>query len=479
MQAAWVEWICATALLGSGPAADHAAPVSEAARPYRVVLILAHDVAPALPALSMRDLRYDLSLAAARLLGECWRLEIRFAPNPAGLPNPPAVTTDEGPPDKILLVRLDGRPGPTPPTAVVREFDAVLGAWGPSCTASLRRDADLPLQILRLCLRAFRPTAQIVGKEKGRARLSVRGAARIPQTSDVVLLGRREPLKILRIAADKPNEPEIVPWSYLVLRAESDAARRFSVEADVVSLFRDPLTRRSRTPLRLAAIACRIGDDSTTLVEFRSRTDDRPIVGYEVAARVLGQAGFASLGSTDYSGRIAVSAPTTSGRHSRDARVVEVHLLSGDLILARFPMVPGDRPLLVAQTSIDPLLPEMAGRVVAFQESLVDLAAQRKLLELRYQRAAADSNLPRMKEIVERLNALPDREDARRRLAELEESAKSRSLELGQRSLGLNLRRLFAQSQALLERSVPAGQYQIQAAEDAPPAAGAGDPAAP
>jgi hypothetical protein len=474
MQAGWLGWICATALFGSDRAADDAAPVSEAARPYRVALFLAHDVAPALPASSMRDLAVDLSTAAARLLGECWRLEIRLSPNLAGLPDPAFAETKEGPPDKLLLVRLDARPGPDPPTAVVREFDALMGEWGPPCTAALRRDPELPMQVLRLCLRAFRPTAEIVGKEKGRARLSVRGAARIPQTSDVVLLGRREPLKILRIAADKPNEPEVVPWSYLVLRAESDSARRFSVEADVVSLFRDPLTRRSRTPIRLAAIACRIGDETTTLVEFRTRPDDRPIVGYEVAARVLGQAGFASLGSTDYSGRIAVSAPTSSGRASRDARVVEVHLRSGDLVLARFPMVPGDRPLLVAQTSIDPLLPETAGRVVAFQESLVDLAAQRKLLELRYQRAAADSNLPRMKEIVERLNALPDREEARRRLAELEESAKARSLELGQRSLGLNLRRLFAQSQALVERSVPDGKYQIQAAEDAPPATGAG-----
>lgn len=458
-----MSWYVSLSIALLGPAGP--ADVSEAQRPYRVLVRFLHDPSPVLPSASMRDLIHDFSSAASRLLGKSWELRVEedVAAN-VHVADPPEIRDH----DKVIDLRIDLRPGRMPAVIRAREYDGLLKAWGPLKSARVRSDRDVPLQALRLCVDVFRPTAVILDRQRGQARIGVRGMALVPATSDVQLLANGEPLAIVRTIEGSDDPSTVVPWSFLVYRLGPHRSR-FQSDADVVSVFRDPLTRRSRQKIQLAAVACRAGDDAATVIEFRNREDNLPIIGYEVAARTLDQKGTVPLGSTDYSGSIRVSMQQVAGRGSRWARVCEMYLLSGDVVLTRFPVVPGQHSRLLAETPVDPLLPEFSGRVLSFQESLVDESARRKVLELRLSKAAEKSDLERMNELAAALNALPDRRSVLDRLDAMEQEMQSQADTLG-RKIGSNLRRLFLQTHSLVERAVPQERVVIKITEETVPA---------
>lgn len=453
-----LAWMLAVSVFGQAAEVD----VSEASRPYRLLVRLVHEPSPAFPKASMRDFVHDLAATAKQFVGDCWDLEIELQSSGGFVPDEsPKDATSH---DKIIEVHFQNLPGGSSATITAREYDRWARDWGPVKTIHWPWQRNLARNVFELCVDVFRPTASIVDKQRETARIAVRGLALVPSTSDIELLTNGEPLAILRTIDASEDPPTPVPWSFLVFRSGAQQSRLRS-DVDVVSVFRDPLTRRSRQKIQITAMACRVGDEPSTVIEFRNRDDGLPIIGYEVAGRAIDQKGVVSLGSTNYTGSIRVRQGQLGGRRRRAAIVCEMYLMSGDAVLARFPIVPGQHRKLLAETSIDPLLTQFSGRILAFQEGLVDEAARRKLLELRLKQAADKSDLERMTKLADAINDLPDRKSVLERLDGIETEIQSEADKLDKK-VGANLRRQILQTKALVERAVPQEKVLIKVTEE-------------
>lgn len=455
-------YLWALALAADAPAA--ARPL-EASRPYVVHATLDLPDTGA-PSGLREDLERSLQRLSQQVLGRAWTLDF-----PEAQANPEISPPIKEPGEKWFWIQLR-RSRRLPAWEIeAREYDALVGAWGPAATRSLRRDGDLDSEVLGAMLDAFRPVARVVGRERGVGELDLVGSIRLSQSSGQSIVSAGTPFQIVRQHLEEENRMEIVPWSYLTLLPEdAGGSPRITRRAEIVSVFRDPLTRRSRKKIELWGIACPPASPDHTVVTFLNRADDRPIVGYEVAVRLRGQPATFTLGATDDQGRANIGR-LERGSTRANSRVLDVMLKSGQTVVARFPLVPGTPAELTAKASTDPLLAEVAGATLALQEEVVDLAARRKIMELRLEKAAQEEQLEAARHWVDEINAMPNRVVLAERLEEIRSWSEQRSKDLKQKSVGPDVQRLLAQTERLLE-AVPKDKLaveQVDTPADSPP----------
>jgi hypothetical protein len=448
MTAAWLVAILISA---------EASPPSDALVPYRMSMRVAATGATGIAGPWWDDLRTGLHHAARRVRGEAWQLTIDAVSIEALNKNP----SNGEKADKVYAVRLDRPLGSAQLLATVREYDAILQAWGPPWQRSLATGETLPESLFALVDRAHRPVARVLGRQQGQVEISLRASALLPQSSGAQPAADGLPMTIVRLLGEPDAlERSVVNFSYLVYRAPATSGS-FTQRADTVSVFRDPTTRRSRKRMEIWAVGSPVSPSGRTELEFRTLTGDRPIAGYEVAVRPAGQTSIYSLGSTDHRGRATVRAEQVLSTLSKPAPLVDVLLLSGQTVVARFPLVPGAPEILLAKASIDPILPAVSGQILALQEEVVDISARRKLLELRLRRAAGENQLERTKAIADEINALPNRAVFEEKLASIRKSVDDQSKTAKQASLGSQVKRLFLQTERLLNQ-VPQEKVVIE-----------------
>ncbi len=402
----------------------------------------------------------DLATSARRLLGEAWNLELVDAPVSIRrqLPSTPKPTRD-GTVDKIFVARLRWNDLASAIELVSDEYDLSTRTWGGSSRRVISLDRRVGDAIVEAWLRSFRPLAEIVGRSRGKGEISLKGEALVSKASGIHFGRPGQVYTIYRQLADGSDVPTPVAWSYLILKPVSADTPRLVESTEIASLFRDPLTKRSRQKIKLWALGIAEADHGETQLTFQTRPGNRPVAGYEVAIKPWGEPATYSIGTTNYRGEINIRFP--DGVAPGESAVCEVLLLSGSTVVARFPLVPGSPKFLLAQASIDPLLAEISGTMMAMQEEIVDQSARRKILELRLRKAASENLLDKTKEIAESINAIPRRANFQERLDKVKEQVTARSKELKQNRIGSNVNRLFMQTERLIQ-AVPQDEVIIE-----------------
>jgi hypothetical protein len=422
---------------------------------------------PAISSPMVERWKADLMASAQRLLGEAWDLALVDAPVSVRrqLPDAPKARR-EGTVDKIFVARLRWIDRSSSIELVSDEYDLSTRTWGGSNQQVVSSDRRVGDAILESWLESFRPLAEIVGRSRGRGEISLKGEALISKASGIRFGRSGQVFSIYRQLADGSDPPAAVAWSYLILKPASTDSTKLVESTEIASLFRDPLTKRSRQKIKLWGMGIAQADRGETQVTFRTRPGDRPIVGYEVAIKPWGDPATYSIGTTNYRGEIDIRFPDGVARG--ESSVCEVLLLSGSTVVARFPLVPGSPKELLAQASIDPLLAEISGTMMAMQEEIVDQSARRKILELRLKKAASENLLDKTKEIAQSINEIPRRTSFQQRLDKVKEQVAVRSKELKQNRIGSNVNRLFLQTERLIQ-AVPQDEVVIETTTETVP----------
>lgn len=422
----------------------------ESERPYHVAIWLERHDLTSHQTIERTEFERALGRSMNRLLGDAWKAtfelpSIAFSSNVV-----PTLTRENAQSiDKIFHIIISPSDASGTRNVSLREFDRIVSNWTPTFESELFPDGDSAEEILRAMLTSFRPVAKILGRERGKVELSLRAQTLLPKSAAYRFATPGTPFIIVRTSTDSQKAPEVVPWSYLIDRTPSSDMRSLTTLSEIVSVFRNPVAGGDDATGKLYAVACTRPPEARTIVHFQNKETDRPIVGYDVAVRAIGQQSMISIGTTDVRGEVAVT-PVEFMTTGNSTPVIDVLLRSGQTVIARVPIVPGTPPECTVPIMLDPLLPEVAGKITSLQEDVIDIVAKRKVLERRLRKAEETKNTPLAQNIVDKLNAMPNRVTFAKELNTVRQTTDARSKELKQTSLGLNVKRLFSQTEFLL-----------------------------
>jgi hypothetical protein len=184
-----------------------------------------------------------------------------------------------------------------------------------------------------------------------------------------------------------------IDWTWLIVGNTEGAVAK----AQIVSGVAEPLELKfdGRTEY-LALSAPRLPRASTDIV-VRSRGSDRPLPDVEVFSQGLDEKVPQLIGRTNANGAVTVSS-------RRELEMIFIR--SGDDLLARFPLVPGIRPTVIARVDDNGRRLESGALVDRLNEELLDLAVQQAMLKVRFQRQVVRGNLDEAQKALAALKSL-------------------------------------------------------------------------
>ncbi|MCS7303962.1 MAG: hypothetical protein NZ602_02480 [Thermoguttaceae bacterium] len=376
---------------------------------YRVHLLVAVEPGPTWPDDQNERLAYHLATQSQTYIGALWEVRAEAAPPAlarkmlADLENLqeedlPAGWQKE---DKLLLVAVRASAGAYQIKA--REWDVRTRLFGAVASAMVVQPAKLGQVALHTLIEAFCPLARIDRPKQGQALLRPRGMAlpRPPGSPQWI-----KPGTILRPVlrkSDRQGNPisiKPVDWTYLVVQRLSPQG----LECRVYSALAASLAERRRGRIEMLALVVLPRQRPTVLVLADRNEPTKPLVGYEVFSYNPNQPELHALGRTDLRGQVLIPPSADGLRMLLVAR--------GGTPMARFPVVPG------LQERLQLLLPKDSPRLAAeaffrgFQESLLDLVAQREILLARMQLRLQKGQLEQAALLLEELEQLRRDRDA-------------------------------------------------------------------
>lgn len=469
--------------------------------PYRVQI----DVIPVGTALSSPD---NLASLVDRLQERCntrlrplWMSQVRPSRSKERLAfvdllnekipteGPPKETTDMEKVDKRILLLIEQQGSLL--KIRCREYDTALKRWGIVHEEERARVANIEESLIEALTQTFSPLIafEIDPKNPSLVSIQVRGSDLAAGNSfgnpppDTILLPFLR--RVDREGNPVPDGLSQVPWTYLVVPdlgpvspdlANSDLAGNASgntepnaeepgfesseepssnksTVADVYSHIRMPFGSRRRGRVEQLAIAVQHDPTLPTQLQLYAQQDESiPLEGYEVFIGKPGQGtDLTRLGRTDQTGSIVIP-------QSED--VLMAHVKSGSTVVASLPVAPGVNPLLRA-----PLLDERQrlaaeSKLSAMREQLIDLVAQRQILQSRIRRRIDAEDLETAEKLLRKLESLPGQAQFSQQLEQAEQFYRA-DHPLVQRRLD----RMFTQTRAVLGSSLDARETRKIAAE--------------
>lgn len=446
-------------------------------KPYRIALWLDFEDHPRFLENYRAAIRSEIATLSRRLMGEAWQLELGESPQGLSIDNPPPpeqLDAYRAKFDKILWLvinaghdRFDYGRSSVPIRA--REYDFQFAEWSPLVTQDVSAGPTLARSLFEMAYRQFRPIAVFTGRATSKSiEATLRGQSLMPQGGPMPLVTPGTPFRIIRELTDKDDKiiRTEIPWSYLIYRGPDTYGQQSRF--DIVSGLRNPLAQRSRRRSRVLGIACSHFPDATTTIQFVAGKENRPIVGFEVVARPQDQSAEINVGNTDYEGRIRLRPIQLSTERAMPAhaRVLEVSLLAGRSILARFPIVPGVQKELTVRARLDPLLTDLSGQILALQDEVVDVVARRSLLQRQLEKHAEKQEIDQAKKIAETINKLPDKTRFEEKLEAIKSSTEERARIANRTNLGPAIDRMFMQTDLLVQRYFQTDKVEVQLAEE-------------
>ena len=455
------------------PAADPSSAPPLVARAYRIRLWLRFADHPRLsPPLRDQVLR-EVPALVEQFMGAAWELEVVEPPESlliSETPNDDVLQAQGADLDKILWLEVGSSIKaidaalPTIPVAV-REYDYQFQQWGTTYHERLAPDARLPLRLLQLLHRQFRPTLVVAGLEKdGSIGVAPRALWLQPVNTPMPLTRKGLPFRVFREFLKEGERFRLLEIPYTYLRYTAVAETRLSASCELVTALRNPLTGRSALRSQIIGIASATREDASSVVQFTTGEDKQPVIGFDVGVQPLGQSAIISIGSTNRRGEITVRPVQLANQATTESGpiLVNVVLRTGRVYLAKFPLVPGDRDWLRVSVSVDPLLTEISGRILHLQEEVVDVVARSTLLNVRLEHYQGNSEIAKAQDVARQINELPDKSHFVKEFEEIKAIAEKRRRTGKRDKLGLAIERLFRQTDYLLSEKVNLRKVQIE-----------------
>jgi hypothetical protein len=399
-------------------------------RPYRIHATLAIDAPGDLAEQLASQLPVYLQDRANTSIGVVWRQKTDLATGKFRqqlLENLDAVTAEDvadWPPDEDKRLLLSLRATPWGYHLAAREFDCYVQRWGATIRRTTRQRDALPEVLFQLVRQAVAPLAHVRPDpdHPQQVLLELRG-------SDLPAAGPdfawAEPgavfLPILRRTTRDgllvAEGARTVPWTFFEVLQSADPPQ---VSGRIRSASQRPLgIRRGR--IEQVAIGLR-ADPGESTVRLLSRADpDKALVGYQLFAQNVDEQPTRPLGVSDAAGDVTVSA----GKSAVQILLVK----SGDVLLARLPIVPGAEDRVVVRLPDDGVRLRAAARLAALREDMIDLVARRNIFMARVRQEIEEKNFDQARELLDSLDELPghtqfsqslEREATRHRTSDLQ-----------------------------------------------------------
>lgn len=134
------------------------------------------------------------------------------------------------------------------------------------------------------------------------------------------------------------------------------------------------------------------------------------------------------------------------------APLIQLYVKSGDTVLARLPIVPGLKPLEVAELPNDQLRLQSEALVRGFQGEILDLVGQRNLLAARVRLNVQKNNLQRADQDMQQLRNLKDFNQMNDELSRIQRTILEQTDSSISRSVQTQIDRMFKTTRDLLQK---------------------------
>jgi len=307
--------------------------------------------------------------------------------------------------DKLLLVRVAYEDGAYRIDA--RDFDVRTQLLSAAQTEQVVQRQRLAETLFARLLAVFSPLARVDEVSGDKVTLRLRAGAvplRDPAVERSFEKGIFRPVVRRNDRAGKAQLVQPIDWSYLVVEA-ADGAR---LSSRLVTGLRTPLVSKRRGRIEQLALYIHPPQGSTLLELRAADKQARPLAGYQVYSHPVDAKETTLLGATDSRGILSI--PPAEGA----VRVLLVK--SGNVIMARMPLLPGLTPTAVAQVPDDQRRLQVEGVITGLQEELVDQIARRQALIARIHAQIKAGKTDQAKNLMNELRRLRSQQDFTRQL---------------------------------------------------------------
>ncbi|MBN1854078.1 MAG: hypothetical protein JW829_15225 [Pirellulales bacterium] len=428
--------------------------------PYRVLVMMVVKNSPGMQMQTASALRSYLEDRCAVTAGPVWQVTLsEEQPSAAWLGDrPPDLVGESFPPawsvyDKILFLHVDLEWNGARITA--REFDVATRQFGSRIHRTTRQPSHVPRVVFRTFCEAFLPLAQfrIDQEDEDLVHLSFKGQELKAAADDFRLF---EPGGVLipifrrndREGRPRPDGIQQVPWTYLAMNPKVEGK---SLQARIFSATKRPFGLRRRGRIEQYAITARLTSEATELHLVSQVDPTQPVAGCSILERAASEPApdtqaaegkdpknaYQLLGVSDRDGMFRLD-------RSKDP-IRTVWIKSGQLLLAKLPVVPGLQPVMEVPLPEDEARLRAEGKLTALRNNLIDLVTRRSILIVRIRTRLDAGDIDGAKRLFEQLDDLPRRLEFHRDIEQQEQLAKSNDPQTQRRIDGL-----FTRTKAVL-----------------------------
>jgi hypothetical protein len=248
---------------------------------------------------------------------------------------------------------------------------------------------------------------------------------------------------VVRLRSGKTQRVQPIDWSYLIVESVEGSRLR----TKLVTGLHTPLVNKRRGRAEQLALFVHPPSGDTTLQLRTADKQERPLSGYQIYSHPVDSKETLLLGSTDVRGNLRIEPD--------DGALRVLLVISGGVIMARLPVLPGLTPTLLAQVPDDQLRLQVEGVINGFQEELVDQIARRQALITRIRSRIRAGKMDQARQLLNELRRLRSQQDFTRELL-VERQRRTSSDPRMQRQID----KLFDDTQTVINRHLDARQVE-------------------
>lgn len=406
----------ATSSRGDEPVAAAPSVLPVEFQSYRVRCVIAADPFTAADSEASRLVR-DLPSWVARQMGQRWQFAAAAAADPAWALAGLAVSDSAGDDfaDVDVGYRVVVRRQGSRVVAEIRSFEPLFHFASPLRTVACLDDRELGATVASELLSLFRPRAAWERQDDRTVRMRVQGAALSAGESERSLAASGDvfaPALVFRNRQKQVQKLQEYPWTYVVIDAIDDGRGT----AHVVSGLRNPLGAKPRGRIEQIAVAVRpLWPESTVQVFARSQPP-RPLPAHQlelsdIAVEADPLAPLRKL-TTDRDGEVRLA-------RGESPQLQWLRVTSGDLLLAKVPLLPGAFPTARLELPDDRVRLHAEGELKVLQGDVVSIVAQRTALIATARAAGKQRQWDVAKLRLRQLDALPSPQSLRERVSSI------------------------------------------------------------
>ncbi|MDZ4687692.1 MAG: hypothetical protein SH850_21685 [Planctomycetaceae bacterium] len=397
-------------------------------QPYRVECAIAADPdAPAVAGIAAQ-LTHDLPQWVTRTIGERWRFTATTGDRPAWathgqLARLPAAAFDPAMPVDVLYYAVVRRQG-NRLLVDLRASEPLFGHLSPVRTASCLDPRELAATVAAEMPELFRPRAYWERVNDYTVRLRVQAGALADGEHARPIVREREvfvPWIVFRNRERQVQRVQELPWTFLSLEQIDDGRGT----GRVVSGLRNPLGARPRGRVELLAVAVRSQWTETAVHVVALSQPPRPLPAHhlELTPMVFAEEGIEPPPPPP--GRALLTDRDGIVRLPRGEapQLQWLRVMSGDLLLAKVPVLPGATPSARLELPDDSLRLQVEGQLKLLQGDVVSVVAQRAALMATARSSAKKRQWDDAKLRLRQIDVLPQPQSFKERISSIRGAA--------------------------------------------------------